>query len=67
MVYYHGGGRAYLAHAEHRGLRAHGEELKDGEHAARRDVVAVDEALNFIEWVVIHVHVRGGYMMCGYG
>jgi hypothetical protein len=33
-----------LAHAENRGLRTHSEELEDGEHAARRDVVAVDEA-----------------------
>mmetsp|Transcript_15467 Transcript_15467/g.39248 ORF Transcript_15467/g.39248 Transcript_15467/m.39248 type:complete len:260 (-) Transcript_15467:259-1038(-) len=36
--------RRALAHAQHGRLGAHGEELEDGEHAARGDVVAVDEA-----------------------
>ena len=33
-----------LEHPEHRRLRAYGEEHEDGEHGARGDVVAIEEA-----------------------
>ena len=33
-----------LEHPEHRRLRAYGEEHEDGEHGARGDMVAIEEA-----------------------
>mmetsp|Transcript_10666 Transcript_10666/g.27711 ORF Transcript_10666/g.27711 Transcript_10666/m.27711 type:complete len:213 (+) Transcript_10666:1004-1642(+) len=44
-------GRRALAHAQHGRLRADREELEDGEHAACRDVVAVNEAKGVRDWI----------------